>query len=52
MLKRLVYLTPLRKSRILHWLRFIMRRSWDLSVIKKFGRENEVDTIMPQMRRA
>ena len=51
-LKRLVYLTPLSKSRILHWLRFRIRRSWNLSVIKKFGRENEVNTIMPQMRRA
>lgn len=51
-LKRLIYLTPLSKSRLLHYLRYKYRYSWILAVIKKFGRDDDYKVLLSQMRRA
>lgn len=51
-LKRLVYLTPLSRSWLVHWLRFKWRMPWIISVMKKFGREADAKSILPHMRRA
>ena len=50
--KRLLYLSPLANLRLVHYLRYLSRKRWIKKTIVKFGRENDIDSILPQMRRA
>ena len=50
--KRFVYLSPFANNRLVHYFRYLIRKKWIDVVLKKFGREQEKDAILPQMRRA
>lgn len=51
-IKRKVYLSFFSRSFILHYYRFLSRKQYILSTIKKFGREKDTAQLLPLMRRA
>lgn len=51
-LKRMVYLSPLAKSRILQWYRFKSRIAYIKEIAKRYGREKDLDKLMPLIKKA
>lgn len=50
--KRMVYLSPFAKSRLLQWYRFKSRTAHIKETAKRYGREKDLEKLMPLIKKA